>query len=137
MSTSPQDPPQTVRFSDIDEEIEPAAALQHVSDLTGAGQDEKEPLSPEAEQEIRNLSMTLQKSRCQARRMENFSYEPMSLPASRVRQTTNTNISTAVLIASRLLRPRRHRERPRDTRPTFNLLVLVHLHPPPPCIPPL
>lgn len=95
MSTDPQDPPQTVRFSDVNQEIEPASALQHVSDLTGAGQDEKEPLSPEAEQEIRNLSMTLQNSRCQARRMENFSYEPMSLPASRVRQTTNPTMSIA------------------------------------------
>ena len=95
MSTNPQDPPQTVRFSDVNQEIEPAAALQPVSDLTGAGQDEKEPLSPEAEQELRNLSKTLQQSRCQARRMENFSYEPMSLPASRVCQTTYANMPIA------------------------------------------
>jgi hypothetical protein len=95
MSTNPQDQPQTVRFSDVNQEIEPAAAVQHVSDLAGAGHDVNEPLSPEAEQELRNLSMTLQKSRCQARRLENFSYEPMSLPASRVRQAIRPTTSIA------------------------------------------
>ncbi|PSN62201.1 Pkinase-domain-containing protein [Corynespora cassiicola Philippines] len=74
-----------VRFSDVNQEIEPEEALHHVSTLTNTGStlDSKEPLSPEAEEEIRNLSMNLQKSRCQARRMENFSFEPVSLPASR------------------------------------------------------
>ena len=84
MPTNPQEPPQTVRFSDVNQEIEPDSALQHVATLRGTGEQAKQALSPEAEQEIRNLSMTLQKSRCQARRMENFSYEPVSLPASRV-----------------------------------------------------
>lgn len=83
-STSENQPTQAVRFSDVNEEIKPDKALQHVSDLTDCGEHSKEPLSPEAEEEIRNLSMTLQKSRCQARRMEKFSFEPVSLPTSRV-----------------------------------------------------
>jgi hypothetical protein len=86
MSTHSEEPAQTVRFSDVNQEIEPGIAVQHVAGLTGAGEQQEGPLSPETEQEIRNLAMTLQKSRCQARRMENFSYEPVSLPASRVRQ---------------------------------------------------
>lgn len=87
MSADQQESAQSVRFSEHNQEIEPEAALHTISDLTGAGSESKGPLSPEAEKELRNLSMTLQKSQCQARRLENFSYEPMSLPASRVRQS--------------------------------------------------
>ena len=90
MAANPDDQAQTVRFSDVNQEIEPEEALQHVTTLTGAGEQEKEVLSPEAEQEIRNLSMSLQKSRCQARRMENFAYEPVSLPPSRVSRQMQT-----------------------------------------------
>jgi hypothetical protein len=79
-----QDQAQSVRFSDVHEEIEPQAAVDHVTALTGAGEKREEPLSPEAEQELRNLSKSLQQSRCQARRMANFAYEPVSLPPSRV-----------------------------------------------------
>ncbi|KAF3044079.1 serine/threonine protein kinase [Didymella heteroderae] len=78
-----EQPPQSVRFSDVNQEIEPEGALQHVTGLTGAGETSKEPLSPQAEQELRNLSSTLQQSRVQAKRMENFSFEPVSLPPSR------------------------------------------------------
>ncbi|UPX18922.1 Nitrogen permease reactivator protein [Ascochyta rabiei] len=75
---------QSVRFSDVNQEIEPESALEHVAGLTGAGETASdEPLSPQAEQELRNLSSTLQQSRVQAKRMENFSFEPVSLPPSR------------------------------------------------------
>lgn len=82
-----EQPPQSVRFSDVNQEIEPEGALQHVTGLTVAGEGEisKEPLSPQAQQELRNLTSTLQQSRVQAKRMENFSFEPVSLPPSRVR----------------------------------------------------
>ncbi|KAF2121568.1 kinase domain-containing protein [Lophiotrema nucula] len=85
MASNPNDQPaaQGVRFSSHNEEIEPNAALEHVTTLTESGKDNKEALSPEAEEEIRNLAVTLQKSRCQAKRMENFSFEPVSLPPSR------------------------------------------------------
>jgi hypothetical protein len=91
MASPATEQPQSVRFSDVNQEIEPEAALQHVAGLSGAGETSpKEPLSPQAEQELRNLSSTLQQSRCQAKRMENFSFEPVSLPPSRVSRVTLT-----------------------------------------------
>lgn len=83
-SVSEPQPAPAVRFSEVNQEIEPAEAVRHVTELTGAGQHAQEPLSAEAQEELRTLSISLQKSRCQARRMENFSFEPVSLPASRV-----------------------------------------------------
>ncbi|KAF2273540.1 Pkinase-domain-containing protein [Westerdykella ornata] len=59
-NTSREVPAQSVRFSDVNEEIEPAT-----------------------KEELRSLSNALQNSRCQVRRMENFSFEPVSLPPSR------------------------------------------------------
>lgn len=49
------------------------------------GGDEAEEMSPEAQEQIRSLAVTLQKSRIQENRMNNFAYEPYSMPASRVR----------------------------------------------------
>lgn len=84
MASTAQEQPQSVRFSDVNEEIEPEKAVEPLCDVTGAGKHAQGPMSPQAEEELRNLSSTLQKSRCQAKRMENFSFEPVSLPASRV-----------------------------------------------------
>ncbi|KAL5387133.1 hypothetical protein DPSP01_003743 [Paraphaeosphaeria sporulosa] len=78
-----QEQPQSVRFSDVHQEIEPEKALEPITSISGSGEQLNEELSPEAEQELRNLSKTLQQSRCQARRMANFAYEPVSLPPSR------------------------------------------------------
>jgi hypothetical protein len=75
---------QSVRFASGVEEIEP---VKKVNDLTKSNDDRSrsiEELSPEAKEEIRNLAMTLQKSKLQESRMSNFQYEPVSLPASRV-----------------------------------------------------
>ena len=83
MTSTP--PAQSVRFSEVHEEIEPAQAVRDVADLTSpAKAPQHGPLSPQAEEELRTLSSTLQKSRMQAKRMENFSFEPVSLPPSRV-----------------------------------------------------
>jgi len=65
-----------VRFSERNQEIAPV----HMA----PGRYERDDLSPEAQAELRNLSMTLQNSRIQASRMGDFTYEPVSLPASRV-----------------------------------------------------
>ena len=74
-----------VRFSNNKQEIEPAVQLEHsktaADEARGPG---KEKISPEMEKELRNLSMSMQKSNIQSRRMENFAFEPVSLPASRV-----------------------------------------------------
>jgi hypothetical protein len=76
--------PPTVRFSSATEEIEPDPAVQPTESLTMPDHIPKEQLSPEAQEEIRSLSMSLQQSRLQSKRLENFSYEPVSLPVSRV-----------------------------------------------------
>ncbi|KAF1919578.1 kinase-like domain-containing protein [Ampelomyces quisqualis] len=84
MEPAAQEQPQSVRFSDVNEEIEPDKAVEPLCHVTGIGNNAREgPLSPQADEELRNLSSTLQKSRCQAKRMENFSFEPVSLPVSR------------------------------------------------------
>jgi hypothetical protein len=74
----------TVRFSSKLQEIEPSHSL-HIGD-TLASEDSRpdDPLSPEAQEEIRRLSISLQKSNTQHHRLEQFSFEPVSLPASRV-----------------------------------------------------
>ena len=71
-------PPQAVRFSSMNEEIEPSQSIQ-----VGSIASERE-LSPDAQEELRNLSQTLSNTRLQGRRMSNFAFEPVSLPASRV-----------------------------------------------------
>ena len=60
-----------VRFSDKNDEIEPDPQ-------------DRQDVSPEVQKELRDLSITMQKSRLQSKRMENFAFEPVSLPASRV-----------------------------------------------------
>lgn len=68
-----------VRFASEEETIEP------VKDLIDADDKGADELSPEAHEQIRNLAITLQKSRLQESRMANFAYEPVSMPPSRVR----------------------------------------------------
>ncbi|KAF2754562.1 Pkinase-domain-containing protein [Pseudovirgaria hyperparasitica] len=72
-----------VRFSSVEEQIEPAANLQHIETLTNKERVSKDDLTPEAIQELKNLSITMQKSRLQSKRMADYSFEPVSLPASR------------------------------------------------------
>lgn len=72
--------PGQVRFSSVTQEIEPAA-LSPDSDHHS-----KDGLSINTnEDELKTLAMSLQKSQLQESRLHNFSYEPMSLPSSRVR----------------------------------------------------
>jgi hypothetical protein len=75
---------QTVRFSSQLQEIEPEHSLHPVETLT-QGTQRTEALSVEAQQELRELSKSIQqKSQLQTERMRNFAFEPVSLPASRV-----------------------------------------------------
>lgn len=81
--------PQAVRFASVNQEIEPEQNLQATttpaSDANTLGSNE---LSPGAHAEIRQLSQGLQdvhlQHNMQHRRMINYAYEPVSLPASRV-----------------------------------------------------
>ena len=74
-----------VRFNSVLQEIEPAHSLNTDATLSHDESIPEEPLSPEAQEEIRNLSQNLQQSHLQHRRMSNFAFEPVSLPVSRVR----------------------------------------------------
>lgn len=76
-----QSPQVNVRFASEDEEIDPLDETRWVSQGHGSKSEE---LSPEAHEQIRNLAMTLQKSRLQENRMSNFAYETVSMPPSRV-----------------------------------------------------
>lgn len=76
--------PQTVRFASVLQEIEPA---QSIASSTAQGSERSIPeaeLSSKARDEIDTLSKSLQGSQLQQRRMSNFGFEPVSLPASRV-----------------------------------------------------
>lgn len=85
--------PSGVRFATDVQEIEPAKAVHDMTVPAGQDGKEYEDLTPQAKEEIKSLAMTLQKSRLQETRMANFTYEPISLPASRVsslREPTET-----------------------------------------------
>ena len=73
-----------MRFKDEDEEIDPIQSVKSVSVPKHKQSVDEEEMSPEAHEQIRNLAMTLQKSRIQESRMANFAYEPVSMPPSRV-----------------------------------------------------
>ena len=75
---------QGVRFASGVEEIEPVKKLHDMTKTTDDGSRSMEDLTPEAKEEIRNLAMTLHKSKLQESRMSNFQFEPVSLPSSRV-----------------------------------------------------
>lgn len=130
-SPAAEQPPQSVRFSDVNQEIEPETAIHHVADLTGAGEAaSNEPLSPQAEQELRNLSSTLQNSRVQAKRMENFSFEPVSLPPSRVSKSfhvmSNIPLTLHRLLLHRLLLAQLLDNPPNTAHPSINLYNRRH-----------
>jgi hypothetical protein len=76
--------PQGVRFASGVEEIEPVHSIHQLVDRSGHEVKSTEELTPEAKEEIRNLAMTLQKSKLQESRMSNYAFEPVSLPPSRV-----------------------------------------------------
>jgi hypothetical protein len=77
-----------VRFANDVQEIEPAEKVRKMTAPDEEQGKDYDDLSPQAKEEIKNLAMTLQKSRLQESRMANFTYEPVSLPASRVSGTS-------------------------------------------------
>jgi hypothetical protein len=79
-STDPED--KTVRFSSVKQEISPEQSFQ--SQTTVPGREPRDDIPEEAQEELRNLAMTLQKSRLQSKRMGDFAFDPVSLPVSRV-----------------------------------------------------
>lgn len=78
-----QSQPTQVRFSSVTEEIEPSQATLSPASVQSPSATQQK-LGTDDE-DLRSLAMSLQRSQLQESRLRNFSYEPMSLPASRVR----------------------------------------------------
>ncbi|CEJ58564.1 hypothetical protein PMG11_07218 [Penicillium brasilianum] len=74
--------PGQVRFSSVTQEIEPSHAM--LSPVSEVPQQLDPPKQAPDEEELRSLAMSLQRSQLQESRLRNFSFEPMSLPSSRV-----------------------------------------------------
>jgi hypothetical protein len=87
--------PQGVRFASGVEEIEPVKNVHDMTKTDSGRPKSMEDLTPEAKEEIRSLAMTLQKSKLQESRMSNFQFEPVSLPASRVRSSSTVKASSS------------------------------------------
>lgn len=75
-------PAQTVRFASVNQEIEPSQSLQTASQSSDNPRSNPS-FSPQAEDEIRNLSLGLHNSHIHQQRTTNFAFEPVSLPVSR------------------------------------------------------
>lgn len=68
----------SVRFASATQEIEPEKSLEPLSGIPSIQE-------PSPERDIRELSATLRSTQLQSRRMSAYAFEPVSLPASRVR----------------------------------------------------
>ncbi|KAJ5636196.1 uncharacterized protein N7484_009509 [Penicillium longicatenatum] len=72
--------PAQVRFSSVNQEIEPSSMLSPVSENSVSGSHHQDT----NEEDLRSLAMSLQSTQLQESRLRNYSFEPMSLPSSRV-----------------------------------------------------
>ncbi|KAL8675914.1 MAG: hypothetical protein Q9186_007507 [Xanthomendoza sp. 1 TL-2023] len=77
-------PEQAVRFASVNQEIEPAQTLASSTTQDSAQPRPQNSLTPEAQAELRSISLGLHSSQLQQRRMSNFAFEPVSLPPSRI-----------------------------------------------------
>lgn len=76
--------PTQVRFSSITEEIEPGRSeLSPVPEQPQQSLLDEQKL-PTDEEQLRSLAMSMQGAQLQESRLRNFSFDPMSLPSSRV-----------------------------------------------------
>ena len=76
--------PGQVRFSSVTEEIEPSVKSPSAQDPALEGKPSSPIPNQTSDEEIRTLAATFQRSQLQESRLRNFSYEPVSLPSSRV-----------------------------------------------------
>ncbi|KAJ6102546.1 Serine/threonine-protein kinase oca2 [Penicillium sp. IBT 16267x] len=72
--------PAQVRFSSVNQEIEPSSVLSPVSEKSLPDSH----YQATNEEDLRSLAMSLQSTQLQESRLRNYSFEPMSLPSSRV-----------------------------------------------------
>ncbi|CAG8920880.1 unnamed protein product [Penicillium salamii] len=84
--------PSQVRFSSITEEIAPSRS--ELSPVPEVQQPQQKP--PTEEEQLRSLAMSLQGTQLQESRARNFSFDPMSLPSSRVasRESSRSGLGT-------------------------------------------
>lgn len=75
--TKSKQPQSQVRFSSVNEEYEPPESPAS-GKVDASGNDQNQ------EDDLRSLAASLQKSQLQESRLFNFSYDPVSLPPSRV-----------------------------------------------------
>lgn len=73
-----------VRFSSVTEEIEPSVKSLSAQDPAVEKQPSSSIPDQRSDEEIRSLAATFQRSQLQESRLRNFSYDPVSLPSSRV-----------------------------------------------------
>jgi hypothetical protein len=75
-----------VRFNSVTQEISPSEQSDsiHPAKIT-TGQDRDDQLSDAQKKDLRDISLSLQQSRIQSSRMDQFVFDPVSLPPSRVR----------------------------------------------------
>ncbi|KKK24548.1 hypothetical protein ARAM_006394 [Aspergillus rambellii] len=92
----PKSHPGQVRFSTVTEEIEPTESS---GSTKHPDQDQKQ------EEDIRSLAASLQKSQLQESRLCNFSYDPVSLPSSRVASQDSSDRSARGFNGSGLQSP--------------------------------
>ncbi|KAL8837949.1 MAG: hypothetical protein Q9170_002321 [Blastenia crenularia] len=86
-TASIEDSPAQVRFASVNQEISPAQTLQSTTTEASGQPKPQIQLSPEAQAELRSISLGLHGSQLQQRRMSNFAFEPVSLPVSRAPST--------------------------------------------------
>ena len=109
-------PAQTVRFASVNQEIEPSQSLQTTSQSSDNPRVNPS-LSPQAEDEIRSLSLGLHNSHIHQQRTTNFAFEPVSLPVSRVPSNESSPYYTS-REHTRSGAPSPHRTPPVSTMPT-------------------
>jgi hypothetical protein len=77
-----------VRFSSVNEEIDPQQSLTELDSTSNPPK-----ISGESETDLRALSSSLRATHLQSRRMSAFNFEPVSLPVSRVRNSSHIGSS--------------------------------------------
>jgi hypothetical protein len=125
-STPPHDnAQQAVRFSSVTQEISPATQDDSVDLVkTKTTTESPERLTEEQRKEIRELSMSLQQSRMQTNRMNQFVFDPISLPPSRVSLPLNYG---SYFASDPLYRFPLVHHQPKSHQPQLVLLPVVRL----------
>ncbi|KAF1817129.1 Pkinase-domain-containing protein [Eremomyces bilateralis CBS 781.70] len=95
-----------VRVRSPDEEVEPARSQDVAGSLKKPSKNERDDLCEAAQKELKNLSISMRRSKMQCNRMENFAFDPMSLPASRVPSRDSGHSATPVQTPSGATSPR-------------------------------